>query len=62
MVKINNWKYSWSFENDVSRNIAIFGVDNSSKSQMDNQRNNFLLLCKEATDDINNSVGTTEKK
>ena len=62
MVKINNWKYSWSFENDVSRNIVIFGVDNSSKSHTDNQRNNFLLLSKEPSDDISDSVGTTEKK
>ena len=60
MVKINNWKYSWSFENDISRNIVIFGVDNSSKSNTDNQKNNFLLLSKEPTDDINDSVGTTK--
>ena len=39
----------------------IFGVDNSSKSNTDNQKNNFLLLSKEPTDDINDSAGTTEK-
>ena len=38
----------------------IFGVDNSSKSNTDNQKNNFLLLSKEPTDDINDSVGTTK--
>ena len=27
---------SWSFDNDIARNVIIFGVDNSSSSHADN--------------------------
>ena len=26
----------WSFDNEIGRNVAIFGVDNSSLSHIDN--------------------------
>ena len=35
---------SWSFDNNTSRNVIIFGVDNSSSSQSDNLKNDFLIL------------------
>ena len=37
-------KSSWSFGNDLARNVVIFGVDNSSSSHTDNRKNNFLVL------------------
>ena len=37
-------KGEWSFDNDFSRNVAIFGVDNSSSSHTDNCKNKFLVL------------------
>ena len=43
--------------NDVSRNVKIFGVDNSSLSHADNRKNKFLVLVEGATDDINDSIG-----
>ena len=30
--------------NDFARNVVIVGVDNSSSSHTDNQKNNFLVL------------------
>ena len=35
---------SWSFGNDFARNVIIFGVDNSSSSQADDCKINFLVL------------------
>ena len=35
---------SWSFDNNTPRNVIIFGVDNSSSSQSDNLKNDFLIL------------------
>ena len=35
---------SWSFGNDVARNVVTLGVDNSSSSHADNRKNNFLVL------------------
>ena len=35
---------SWSFDNNTPRNVIIFGVDNSSSSQSDNFKNDFLIL------------------
>ena len=32
------------FCNDFARNVIIFGIDNSSSSHADNQKNNFLVL------------------
>ena len=43
--------------NDVSRNVKIFGIDNSSSSHADNPKNKFLVLVEGATDDINDSIG-----
>ena len=31
-------KGEWSFGNDCARNVVIFGVDNSSSCQTDNQK------------------------
>ena len=31
----------WSFDNDSARNVVIIGVNNSSSSHIDNQKNNF---------------------
>ena len=33
---------SWSFDDDFTRNVIIFGVDNSSSSHSDNHKKNFL--------------------
>ena len=35
---------SWSFNNDTTINVIIFGVDNSSWSHADNLQNNCLIL------------------
>ena len=35
---------SWSFDNDVARNVMIFVVNNSSSSHADRRKNNFLVL------------------
>ena len=43
--------------NDISRNVKIFGVDNSSLSHADNRKNKFLVLVEGVTDDINDSIG-----
>ena len=45
-----------------SRNVAIFGVDNSLSSHIDNRKNNYLVLGERPTVDISGSVGTVEKK
>ena len=37
-------KDSWSFRDDFSRNVIIFGVDNSSSSHTDNLKNDFIIL------------------
>ena len=50
----------WSFGNDYTRNVAIFGVDNSSSSH--NRKNSFLVLGEEPTFGINRSNGAAEKK
>ena len=48
---------SWSFCNDFTRNVVIFGVDNSSSSHTDNGTTNFLVLTEGPTDDINGIFG-----
>ena len=35
---------SWSINNDTTRNVIIFGVDNSSLSYAVNRKNNFIVL------------------
>ena len=52
---------SWSFDNDSARNVVIFGVDNSSSSQTDNGKNNFLVLDEGPTFSINKSFGSVQK-
>ena len=52
---------SWRFGNYFARNVVIFGVDNSSSSHTDNQKNNFLILIEGLTQGISDA-GKTEKK
>ena len=52
----------WSFSNEFTRNVVIFGFGNSSSSHMDNQKNNFWVLGEGPIYDFNDSVGTEEKK
>ena len=35
---------SWSFANEIARNVTIFGFDNSYSSPAGNCKNNFLVL------------------
>ena len=51
---------SWSFGDGFARNVVIFGVNNSSSSHIDNL-NNFLILRKGPTDNIN-SASVQQKK
>ena len=51
----------WNFDNDFARDVLSFGVDNSSLSQADNHKNNFLVLGKGLTHGINESFGSAEK-
>ena len=53
---------SYNFDNDFAKNGVMFGVDNSSSSNSDNRKNNFLILGKDLTYDINGSFGSPEKK
>ena len=53
---------SWSFDNDFTRNVIIFGVDNSSSSHVDNRKNNFFMLGEGSTFGINGSFESPEKK
>ena len=54
-------KGEWSFGNDYAKNVVIFGVDNSSSSHTDNQKNGFLILGDGPTFGINGSFGASEK-
>ena len=53
---------SWSFDNDIARNVIIFDVDNSSSSHADNCKNNFLMLGEDPNLGINGRFGSPEKK
>ena len=53
---------SWNFDNGITRNFTIFGVDNSSSSQSNNRKNNFLILGESPTYGINGTFGSPEKK
>ena len=53
---------SWSFGNDFTRNDVIFGVDNSSSSDADDRKNDFLVLGEGPAYGINGSFGSTEEK
>ena len=52
----------WHFGNDFATNAIIFGADNSSLSNTDNHKNNFLILQEISTYGINGSFGSPEKK
>ena len=52
----------WSFDNDIARNVIIFGVGNSSSSHADNCKNNILILGEGATFGISERFGSREKK
>ena len=52
----------WSFGNGTARNVIIFGIDNSSSSNVGNLKNNFLILGLGPTFGINESFGSLEKK
>ena len=54
-------KGSWSFNVDFARNAIIFGVDNSSSSDTDNLKNDFLILGEGDTFGINGSSGASGK-
>ena len=51
----------WGFDNNFARNVAIFGVDNSSSSHADNHKNNFLMLGEGPTCGVHQSFGAPEK-
>ena len=53
---------SWSFADKTARNGIVFGVDNSSSSQVDNSNNNLFLLGEGPTFEINGSFDLLEKK
>ena len=53
---------SWSINNDTTRNVIIFGVDNSSLSYAVNRKNNFIVLGEGPTFWINGSFGSPEEK
>ena len=51
----------WSCGNDTTRNVRIFGIDNSIIYHSDNHKNKFLILGKGPTFGINEKFGTPEK-
>ena len=53
---------SWNFGNDIPKNIMFFSVDNSSSSDDEDCKNNFLGLVEDPTYGINGSFGFTNKK
>ena len=53
---------SWSFDNEFARNVVIYGVDNSSSSDSDNSKNNFLILGEDLAYDINENFAEPEKR
>ena len=53
---------SWNFGNDFARNVIIFGFDNSSLSDTDNHRNNFLVLGEGPNYGMNESFVSPDKK
>ena len=52
----------WSFDNDTTTNVIIFGVDDDSSSYVDNCKNKFLMLGLGPTFAINGSFGSPDKK
>ena len=59
-ASVNGWiKISF---NSFAWNIAIFGVDNTSSSHTDNEKNNILVLIEKPTCKINGKFGIVDKK
>ena len=52
-------KDSWNFNDHFTRNVIIFGVDNSSSHLTDNLKNDSLILGDSSG--INGSFGAAEK-
>ena len=50
------------FDNDLERNVVIFGIVNSLLSHTDKQKNNSLVLGEGPTDSINDSTDVAKKK
>ena len=48
---------SCSYGNELLKDVAFFGADNSLLSHSDNHKNNFSELGEGPTDDINDSAG-----
>ena len=51
----------WNFDNHFTRNVIIFGVDNSSSSHTNNPKNNILMLDEVPSDGINDSASAAGK-
>ena len=51
----------WSFGNEFAWNVAIFGVDISSSSHIDNCKNNFSVQAAGHTDYINRRIVAAER-
>ena len=60
-ITVDSGTGSRSFDNDVARNVIIFGVDSSSSSYSDNRKHNFLILDEGPTYCINGSFRSPEK-
>ena len=56
-----DWKSSWSFNDEFARNVKIFGVDNSSSSQTDNLKHDFVISGEGDNFKTNGSLGEPEK-
>ena len=44
---------SWDFDIEFARKVIVFGVDNSSSSYSDDNKNNFLVSGEDPTYGIN---------
>ena len=53
-------KGEWNFGNESAGNVVIFSVDNSSWSNADNWKNDFLVLDEGDTFGINGNICTQE--
>ena len=53
---------SWSFDNEIARNVINLGADNSSSFHADNHKHNFLVLGECSTIGINRRFCSPEKK
>ena len=51
-----------SFGNGFGRNVVIFGIDNTSSSHTDNQKNKFLVIGGGTTKSLDYSISTVEKE